>query len=160
MSTQENETPPHHTTPEGTEPTQARRSRTASTSTRAAGPNPYSHAPQGPGHGTRSPADRNGLAVAAMVLGVIGWITSIVFIGGPLGVIGLILGVAALRKSKRTGTGRGMAVTGLVTSSLAIVVSILVAVFMTWYANETQECYDPGSFRQYRQCVHDQLTAH
>ncbi|WP_405977900.1 DUF4190 domain-containing protein [Streptomyces sp. NBC_00158] len=114
--------------------------------------------------GTETPpqhtAHRNGLALAAMVLGVIGWITSIVFIGGLLGVIGLILGVAALRKAKRTGTGRGMSLTGLVTSCLAIAVSILVTLFMTWYANETQECYDPGSFRQYRQCVHQQLTGH
>ncbi|MEU9718301.1 DUF4190 domain-containing protein [Streptomyces sp. NPDC047976] len=113
-----------------------------------------------PHHPTSPRSDRNGLAVAAMVLGVIGWLTSIVFIGGLLGVIGLILGAAALPKAKRTGTGRGMALTGLVTSSLAIVVSVLVAVFMTWYANKTQQCYDPGSFREYRQCVHQQLTGH
>ncbi|MFJ3880302.1 DUF4190 domain-containing protein [Streptomyces sp. NPDC090077] len=112
------------------------------------------------GTGTRPPADRNGLAVASMVLGIIGWVTSIVFVGGLLGVIGAVLGIAALWKAQRTGTGRGMSVTGLVTSSLAIAVSVLVAVFMTWYANETQQCYDPGSFRQYRQCVHQQLTGH
>ncbi|MDK9499800.1 DUF4190 domain-containing protein [Streptomyces katrae] len=112
-----------------------------------------------PPHHTALPgADGNGLAVAAVLLGVIGWITSVVLIGGLLGVIGLVLGVAALRKAGRTGTGRGMSVTGLVTSCLAIVVSVLVAVFMTWYANKTQQCYDPGSFRQYRQCVHQQFA--
>ncbi|MFD0355696.1 DUF4190 domain-containing protein [Streptomyces sp. NPDC127110] len=112
-----------------------------------------------PHHPTPTRSDRNGLAAAAMVLGVIGWLTSIVFIGGLLGVIGLILGATALRKASRTGTGRGMSITGLVTSSLAIVVSILVAVFMTWYANKTQQCYDPGSFRQYRQCVQQQFSS-
>ncbi|GLX22680.1 DUF4190 domain-containing protein [Streptomyces lavendulae] len=111
-----------------------------------------------PHHTTPPGADGNGLAVAAVLLGVIGWITSVVLIGGLLGVIGLVLGVVALRKAGRTGTGRGMSVTGLVTSCLAIVVSVLVAVFMTWYANKTQQCYDPGSFRQYRQCVHQQFA--
>ncbi|MEU0835787.1 DUF4190 domain-containing protein [Streptomyces sp. NPDC056231] len=103
-------------------------------------------------------ARKNGLATAAMALGIIGLLTSVVFIGGPLAVIGLILGIAALMTAKRTGVGRGKAVTALVTSSLAIVVSGLVAVFMVWYANKTQECYQPDSFHQYTQCVRRHLN--
>lgn len=103
-------------------------------------------------------APKNSLATAALTLGVIGLCTSAVFIGGPLSVIGLILGVAALITAKRTGVGRGKAVTAVVTSSLAIVVSGLVAVFMVWYANKTQECYQPDSFHQYTQCVRAHLT--
>ncbi|MFE5870403.1 DUF4190 domain-containing protein [Streptomyces roseifaciens] len=103
-------------------------------------------------------APKNSLATAAMTLGIIGLCTSVVFIGGPLAVIGLILGIAALMTAKRTGVGRGRAVTALVTSSLAIVVSGLVAVFMVWYANKTQECYQPDSFHQYTQCVRQQLN--
>lgn len=116
--------------------------------------------PRGTGHATPPEAYRNGLTVTAMVLGVTGLATSIVLIGGPLGVIGLILGAAALRTTKRTGVGRGMAVTGLVTSSIAIVVSVLVAVSVAWYADHTQECYRPDSFRQYTHCVHQQLGGH
>ncbi|MER5301761.1 DUF4190 domain-containing protein [Streptomyces lasiicapitis] len=93
-----------------------------------------------------------------MTLGIIGLCTSVVFIGGPLAVIGLILGIAALMTAKRTGVGRGKAVTAVVTSSLAIVVSGLVAVFMAWYANKTQECYQPDSFHQYTQCVRQHLN--
>ncbi|GAA2277015.1 hypothetical protein GCM10010430_73610 [Kitasatospora cystarginea] len=96
--------------------------------------------------------------MAAMVLGAIGLITSIVFIGGLFGVIGLVLGIVALRTAKRSGIGWGMSVTGVVTSFIAIVVSILVAVFMVWYADKTQQCYQLDSFRQYEQCVHQQLT--
>ncbi|MGK4580194.1 DUF4190 domain-containing protein [Kitasatospora sp. HPMI-4] len=107
----------------------------------------------------RPPAGRNGLATAALVLGVISLITSIVCIGGLFGVIGLVLGIAALWRARRTGVGRGMSVTALVTSSLAIVVSVLAAFFLVWYADKTQECYQPDSLRQYRQCVHQQLTA-
>ncbi|MCN9244419.1 DUF4190 domain-containing protein [Streptomyces sp. RY43-2] len=99
----------------------------------------------------------NGLATAAMILGITGLATSVVFIGGPLAVIGLILGIAALLTAKRTGVGRGKAVTALVTSSLAIVVSALVAVLVLWYANQTQACYQPDSFHQYTQCVREHL---
>ncbi|QEU97579.1 DUF4190 domain-containing protein [Streptomyces kanamyceticus] len=98
------------------------------------------------------------MATAAVTLGVIGLCTSVVFIGGPLAVIGLILGIAALLTAKRTGAGRGKAVTAVVTSSLAIVVSGLVAVFMLWYANKTQECYQPDSFHEYTQCVRDHVN--
>ncbi|MCX4967255.1 DUF4190 domain-containing protein [Streptomyces sp. NBC_00654] len=101
---------------------------------------------------------KNSLATAAMTLGIISLCTSVVFIGGPLAVIGLILGIAALMAAKRTGMGRGKAVTAVVTSSLAIVVSGLVAVFMVWYANKTQECYQPDSFHQYTQCVREHLN--
>ncbi|NDK26448.1 DUF4190 domain-containing protein [Streptomyces sp. TR1341] len=93
------------------------------------------------------------MATAALTLGVTGLLTSVVFVGGPLAVIGLILGIAALMTARRTGAGRGKAVTALVASALAIVVSGLVAVLVLWYADQTQECYRPDSFHQYTQCV-------
>lgn len=127
-------------------------------STGAAEADPYSRGPQGLGYGMRPPGGNNGLAGAAMVLGVIGLSTSVVFIGGLFGGVGLILGVVALTTAKRTGTGRAKALTGVVTSAIAIVVSVLVAVFLVWYANETQECYRPDGVRQYTQCVRQQLT--
>ncbi|WP_234371426.1 DUF4190 domain-containing protein [Streptomyces sp. XY431] len=101
---------------------------------------------------------RNGPAGAAVVLGVIGLSTSIVFVGGLLGVVGLALGIAALVTAGRTGVGRGRAIAGVVTSALAIVVSVLVAVFVVWYADKTQDCYQPDSLQQYRQCVQGHLT--
>ncbi|WP_237553097.1 MULTISPECIES: DUF4190 domain-containing protein [unclassified Streptomyces] len=103
--------------------------------------------------GTRLTTPRNGLATAALTLGVTGLLTSVVLVGGPLAVIGLILGIAALMTAGRTGAGRGKAVTALVASALAIVVSGLVAVLVLWYADQTQECYRPDSFHQYTQCV-------
>ncbi|WP_412079516.1 DUF4190 domain-containing protein (plasmid) [Streptomyces xanthophaeus] len=113
-------------------------------------------APYGGAPGLTAP--KNSLATAAMTLGIIGLCTSVVFIGGPLAVMGLILGIAALMTAKRTGVGQGEAVTAVVTSSLAIVVSGMVAVFMVWYANKTQECYQPDSFHQYTQCVREHLN--
>ncbi|MGW1075240.1 DUF4190 domain-containing protein [Streptomyces sp. NPDC002537] len=107
---------------------------------------------------TQTSKNGDGLATAAMALGITGLLTSVVVIGGPLAVIGLILGIAALMTAGRTGAGRHKAVTAVVTSSLAIVVSGLVVVFMVWYANKTQECYRPDSFHQYTQCVRQHLT--
>ncbi|WP_330331262.1 DUF4190 domain-containing protein [Streptomyces sp. NBC_00536] len=103
-------------------------------------------------------AGRNGRAEAALVLGVTGLLTSVVFIGGPLGVAGLVLGAVGLARARRTGVGLGMSLAGLVMSLLAIVVSVLAAVLLAWYADHTQECYQPDSFRQYTQCVRQQLS--
>ncbi|MFH8690034.1 DUF4190 domain-containing protein [Streptomyces sp. CB02115] len=113
-------------------------------------------APSGRAHGPTAP--KNSLATAALTSGVIGLCTSVVLIGGPLSVCGLLLGIAALITARRTGVGRGRAVTAVVASSLAIVVSGLVTVFMIWYANKTQECYQPDSFHQYTQCVRAHLN--
>ncbi|MEU9319491.1 DUF4190 domain-containing protein [Streptomyces sp. NPDC048295] len=131
-----------------------------------AAPTPHRTAPSSgnPGHGTRAPAGeaggpgRGGMATAAMTLGVIGLFTSVFFVGGLLGVIGTVLGIAGLRTAGRTGAGRGRAITGVVTSVLAIALSILFALFMAWYANKTQECYRPDSFQEYTQCVSRHLS--
>ncbi|MFI1103871.1 hypothetical protein [Streptomyces melanogenes] len=60
--------------------------------------------------------------------------------------------------AKRTGVGRSKAITAVVTLAIAIVVSALVAVFTVWYADKTQECYQPDSFQQYKQCVRQQFA--
>lgn len=111
-----------------------------------------------PRQGPQPPTASNGAAVAAWVVGITALATSIILIGGPLGVIGLVLGVLALRTAKRTGVGRAGAITGVVASCVAIVLSALMAVFFVWYADNTQECYQPDGFRQYTECVHHQLT--
>ncbi|MFE6667566.1 DUF4190 domain-containing protein [Streptomyces sp. NPDC057697] len=162
MNTQGTGTPPHRTaTPAGAASNGTAPPLPGTASAGASGAAAGTPYPQGPG--TRPPAGgagtgKNGTAVAAMVLGIISLVTSIFFVGGPLGVIGLVLGVVALVKARRTGTGRGMSVTGVLASFLAIVVSVLVAVLLAWYADNTQKCYRPDSFQQYRQCVHEQLT--
>ncbi|MGH9102915.1 MAG: DUF4190 domain-containing protein [Acidimicrobiales bacterium] len=96
-------------------------------------------------------------AAAAVRLGVIGIVASITVIGGILGVAGLILSGVAMRTARRVGVGRGMYVVGMVTSSIAIVAPVLVAVFMVWHANKTHGCYQFNHLRQYEQCVSRQL---
>lgn len=63
-----------------------------------------------------------GLAIASMVLGIIGLLTVCILIGGPISIVGLVLGIVALVKS---GAGKGFAITGIVTSSIAILFFLL-----------------------------------
>ena len=66
----------------------------------------------------------NGMAIAAMVCGICGFLCLI-----P-GVVGIILGGVSLPQIKRSGqAGRGMAITGMVMGVLWIVAFILLIIF-------------------------------
>jgi Domain of unknown function (DUF4190) len=124
--------------------------------------NPYSAYPQAPGgYGgyPPQPGGKNGMAIAALVLGIVGLVTSIIFLGGALGVVGLILGIVSLRTSKRTGVGRGMAIGGIVTSVLAILATIALIIGSVWLFHKVDNCnqYSSNS-TQYNQCIQDQLN--
>lgn len=71
----------------------------------------------------------SGLAVAALVLGIIGLVTSVIpvvnnmsFFMGIIGLIFAIIGLVGIGKGKKG--GKGLAIGGLVTSILAIVVTL------------------------------------
>lgn len=67
-------------------------------------------------------ADGRGHSTAALVLGILAVVTSIVwYIGIPLGVIAIILGVNSLKKQ-----GRKKAIAGIVTGIIGVVVSLLI----------------------------------
>ena len=67
-----------------------------------------------------------GLAVASLVLGILGLLTAF-FGGGLLGLVAVILGVLALGKIKRgEADGRGLALGGIITGALAILITIVV----------------------------------
>ncbi|MGI5292351.1 DUF4190 domain-containing protein [Nonomuraea polychroma] len=74
----------------------------------------YGYNPYGP---PQQPRSTNGMAVASLVLGIIGLIFC-----GVTSIPGVILGHVAMNKIKRTGEeGQGMAVAGLVTSYITVV---------------------------------------
>jgi hypothetical protein len=67
------------------------------------------------------PRSTNGMAVASLVLGIIGLVMC-----GLTSIPGVILGHMALNKIKRTGEdGQGLAVGGLVTSYITVVIWVL-----------------------------------
>ena len=85
-----------------------------------------------PGYGYAQPQRRSsGLAIAALVCGVLALLSSWTVIGGILlGIIAVVLGFVALSRAKRgLAAGRGMAITGIVTGVLGAILAVaLIAV--------------------------------
>jgi len=65
----------------------------------------------------------SGLAIASMVLGILSILSGCVMF--PFFVLGLIFGIVALRSNK---AGRGMAIAGIVTSSVSLVITIILII--------------------------------
>ena len=75
----------------------------------------------------------SGMATTAMILGIVGLVTSCVFIGFPLGLVALILGIISLVQiNKHPGVlgGRGRAQTGIVLGICTLVGVPLIAVLL------------------------------
>ena len=97
-----------------------------------------------------------GLAVASLVLGILGLLSSPILLGGLLGLVAVILGVVALGKIKRgEAGGRGLALGGIVTGVLAMLVTVLILVtvgsFLANNADEINnltECLDQANNNQ------------
>ena len=82
----------------------------------------------------------HGLSIASMVLGILSFVVAGVFSSLP----GLILGIISLRKIKKSAgllVGRGFAITGIVTSSLNLLLYILLigALLSTFFTSGLHE---------------------
>jgi uncharacterized membrane protein len=65
--------------------------------------------------------DKKGLAIASLVLGILSLCASVAwFCGGPLSVVGLILGFLG-----RKGSGKGLATAGIIISAVGILLTIV-----------------------------------
>ncbi|MFD7320942.1 DUF4190 domain-containing protein [Streptomyces sp. NPDC059875] len=76
---------------------------------------------------------RNGLGVAALVVGIVGVLFAVVplffWLGTILGVLGLVFGIIGhSRVRKGEATNKGMALSGLVLGAIAVVVSIVALI--------------------------------
>ena len=96
----------------------------------------HTTAPTGPAYQAAVlQAPRNGLGIAALILGIIGVVIGIIpfffWVAGILGVIGLILGFVGRGRAKRGEATNGtMALWGIITSAVAVVVSIVGLVIL------------------------------
>ena len=94
------------------------------------------------------PTGKNGIAVAALVCGIIGvliaWIPFIVFGGVILAILGLVFGIVGLRRSNLVGRGRGPAITGIVTGGIGIALSILGIVLTVFFWRALSDFLEPG----------------
>jgi hypothetical protein len=90
----------------------------------------------------------NGMAVAALVVGIIGLVLFWTVWGGViLGILGVIFGAVGISKANRGAPNKGMAVAGLVLGALALVGSILFLVAVVSAVNSEQR------FDQIAQCI-------
>ena len=107
--------------------------------------------PPAPGYDETQQPQRggSGLAIAALVLGVLALITCWTVIGGVLfRLVAIVLGfVASSRAKKGRASGRGMAITGIVLGALGLVLAIaLVSVGLSLLNSDSgqqlQECLE------------------
>jgi hypothetical protein len=70
----------------------------------------------------------NGVAIAGLTCGILaiafGWLPVVFVLGAVLAVLGVVLGTVGLRRSRRSGSGRGFALAGIVTGLVGIVVAV------------------------------------
>lgn len=105
------------------------------------GPPPgYGHPGYGDPYGYGAPPPRNGFGVTALVLGIIGVLTSWFLIGVLPGVLAVVFGwLGRSRAKRREATNRGMATAGIVLGLVAIVVWIA---FIPIYVYVHKHCVD------------------
>lgn len=88
------------------------------TESNATPPTPAYSAPQSP--------DRKGKSIAALILGIVSILTSLFWLlSVPVGLVGLVLGILARRSEP---TGRKLALWGIITSIVGILLSIVIVV--------------------------------
>lgn len=80
-----------------------------------------------PGYGAAPSTGSNGMAVGALVLGLLSVPLGIIVLGGLLGLVAVILGfIGVSRAQAMGGTGKGMAITGIVSGFLGMLAAGVV----------------------------------
>jgi hypothetical protein len=96
------------------------------------------------------PRTGNGIAVAAITCGLIAlifaWMPLFVVIGIVLGVLAVVFGIRGRRRAREGGPGEGMALTGIVSGSVALALSVVGIVFTVSFIREFVDFMEPGPF--------------
>jgi hypothetical protein len=112
------------------------------------------------GYGGTPPAPKNGLGLAALIVGIIGLLLSIFVVGGIFGIAAVILGFIGRGNAKRgEATNGGQALGGIITGGLAILISIIVVIAGAAFFDQIRDCTDPAlSQAEAEECIEDRLT--
>lgn len=118
----------------------------------------YGVSPGGPAAGS---GQRNGLGIAALVLGILGLVTSWLVIGALFGLLAIIFGFVGLgRVRRREANNRGMSITGIVLGVLSVVFAVLIVFLIGAVWDRTKDCFDPDLTDQERaECVDRELES-
>ena len=132
----------------------------------ASGQNPYGGYPPANAYGAGgnnygqpgypqqgAPGQSSGLAIASLILGIIGVLTFWLFgLGGIPALLAIVLGIIAITKaSKGRAGGKGMAITGVILGVLALIASAFVVAGIVWAVNEVGD----SSFGDLTSCLVD-----
>ena len=101
-----------------------------------------------------APAGSDGLAIAAMIVGILSLLTSWLVIGALGGIVAIVLGFLARGRVKQSGReGNGLAVTGIVTGFLAVIIGGIVIAVGAWLF--TTEGGIGGTVSGYIECLEE-----
>ena len=117
--------------------------------------NSYQQQPQQDAYGYGQPAGypyaapivkkAPGMALAAMILGIVGVVTGFFVFGALLGIAAIILGAPSLKKVKEAGAGKGFAITGIVTGAVAVLFSLCMLFVYISVAQTAEKCLEVGT---------------
>lgn len=85
------------------------------------------------------PQKTSGLAIASLVLSILGFLGSWFVLGGLFALIGLVLGIIALVKTRKGAGGKGMAIAGVVLSSISLLIAIAVFLIGIFFVGQMME---------------------
>lgn len=96
--------------------------------------NPYQNGMYNPNQGYGTPQNMDGgatgMAIASLVLGIVALLLSccanIWWLTATVAILGIVFGVLSL--SKKSGSGRGMAIAGIVCSGIALIIEIVILI--------------------------------
>ncbi len=130
-----------------------------------------------PSSGQPSSGGGNGAAVAALIIGILSFLVAFIPYIGLAGVLGgiaaLILGIVGRKKAKQVNNGAGMAMAGIITGVLGIIIGIASTVIVTVFLqnvgdgfvdefNNLDECIqetgdEDACVREFEESLFDQL---
>lgn len=129
-------------------------------------PQQYGQQPQQYGQGYPAqggydgrPAPKNGLGVAALVLGILAFLSGLFIIGGLFGLVAVVLGFLALRKVKRgEASSRGLPITGIVLGIIGIIAAVLAVAGIGLLGSRAANCDQFANDQvALEQCLADQF---
>ncbi|MBC49858.1 MAG: hypothetical protein CMF24_09075 [Ilumatobacter sp.] len=98
---------------------------------------------------TNAAVDRNALATASMVLGIIslciGWMPVVVVLGLLAALLSIVFGIKGRRRAKKVGLGGGFAMTGIVTGTIGLLACVGGAMFTVSILRAVDEFENPAT---------------
>ena len=108
----------------------------------------YGQPPYSPQYGYGQPPTTNGKATIALVVGISSLVLSFCCVG-IIGIVAVVLGVKARNEISSSGgrqTGDGMALAGIITGAVAVLISLALVVLIGILIATGNSDFDPGMY--------------